>query len=278
MKTTFSPAHWLAALLATVLLLSFGFPGTRAQAAPEPTPTAPAHMESQSTCDASRTIQVSGTASVNVPPDRALVQLGVQSNGRSPKDVQQVNAATIRRVTTALQELGIAERDVATDWYVIQPLYEDYDSLHIKGYRIHNVVAITVRKVESTNDVIAAAFQAGANQVVDVEYYTSDLRKYRDQARELAMQAALEKAQALAGAAGAQTGCVMHIHENTWSYLQDSGWSWWYGGGHNELWTQNVVQNAAPAGNEGGETAEDGPVNPGQISIRAEVQATFRLK
>lgn len=278
MQTTFSPTHWFATLLAAVVLFAFGFPGTRAQAAPEPTATAPAPMKSPDTCDASRTIQVSGTASVNVPPNRVLVQLGVQSNGRSPREVQATNTATINRVTAALRDLGIAPRDIATDWYVIQPLYEDYDSLHIKGYRIHNVVAVTVRKVEITNDAIAAAFQAGANQVVDVEYYTSDLRKYRDQARELAMQAAVEKVQALAGAAGAQTGCVMSIRENTWSYLQDSGWSWWYGGGHNELWTQNVVQNAAPTGNEGGETAEGGPVNPGQISIRAEVQATFSLK
>ena len=43
---------------------------------------------------------------------------------------------------------------------------------------------------------LAAALKAGVNQVNNVEFYTSELRKYRDQARELAMKAAKEKAQA----------------------------------------------------------------------------------
>ena len=73
-------------------------------------------------------------------------------------------------------------------------------------------------------------------------FYTSELRKYRDQARDLAMKAASEKAQALANAAGAQTGCVLNINENSWSYFNGL-----WGGRNNSLMTQNVVQNIAPA-------------------------------
>ena len=118
---------------------------------------------------------------------------------------------------------GIEEKDIVTDWYVIEPIYDDYGSLYIKGYRINNIVAITLRDISKVNQVIIAALNAGANQVVNVEFYLSDLRKYRDQARELAMIAAQEKAQDLASAAGAETGCVMNINENTWSYY-NGGW------------------------------------------------------
>lgn len=260
------------------LLFAVGLPNFHAQAAtPSPTSPPPATEPAQpSACDATRTINVSGTAVVNVRPDRALIQLGVQSNGRSAKEAQANNTATINKVTKALKALGIESKDIATDWYVIEPLYEDYDSLHIKGYRIYNVIAITMRDVDKANDAIVAAMQAGANQVVDVEFYTSELRKYRDQAREMAMKAASEKAKALAQAAGADTGCVLSINENTWSYFNGGGW--WYGGGNQNLWTQNAVQNAAPTG--GGETPalDDGPVSTGMISIRAEVSATFGLK
>src|SRR6185503_6190062 len=130
--------------------------------------------ESDSSCDPTRTIQVSGTAVVNVLPDRALIQLGVQSNGKTPKDVQSRNAATISDVIKALKRLGIDAKDISTDRYVIEPIHEDYDSLPIKGYRIHNVVAITMRDVDKTSEVVAAAFQAGANQVVNMEFYTSE--------------------------------------------------------------------------------------------------------
>ena len=209
---------------------------------------------------------------INVTPDRALIQLGVQSNGMTPDMVEAANSAAIQKVMKAVQARGVAAKDIATDLYVIEPIYDDYDSLYIKGYRINNVVAITLRDVRKTSPVIAAALKAGANQVLNVEFYTSELRKYRDQARALAMKAATEKANDLASAAGAAAGCVLHINENTWS----SYYGGWYGRSQN-LWTQNTMQNAAPVGGSDG-TAGDEPVSLGQISIKAEVGATFSLK
>ncbi|CAG0950945.1 26 kDa periplasmic immunogenic protein [Anaerolineales bacterium] len=259
------------------ILFSIGLPSFNVRAA-TPTPTAqPPQQPQPAVCDSSRSVQVSGVAVVNVTPDRALIKLGVQSNGRSAKEAQARNSATIKQVVKALKSLGIEAKDIATDWYTIEPLYEDYDSLRIKGYRIHNIVEITMRDVTKSNDAIVTAFQAGANEVVDVQFYTSELRKYRDQARELAMKAAREKADALSSAAGADVGCVLTINENTQSNFYGGGW-WWYGYGSNQnLMTQNVVQNAAPAGGES-PTLDDGPLSTGQISVRAEVMASFGLK
>ena len=259
------------------LLFITGLPNFNAHAATPtpPTPSPEPTQQPQPTCDIARSVQVSGTAVVNVSPDRALIQLGVQSNGRSAKEAQAKNSATINQVTKALKALGIESKDIATDWYTIEPLYEDYDSLHIKGYRIHNIIAITVRDVDKANDAIIAAMETGANQVINVDFYTSELRKYRDQAREMAMKAASEKANALAQTAGADIGCVLTINENSSSYF--NGWGWWYGQNNSSQWTQNAVQNAAPSGGET-PTLDDGPVTPGQISIRAEVSVSFGLK
>jgi uncharacterized protein YggE len=264
------------------VLISIGLPtlNVRASAAststPQPTEQ-PIEQDTQPVCDPARAIHVTGTAVVNVKPDRALIQLGVQSNGRTAREVQARNSTTINQVVKALNKLGIESKDIATDWYTIDPVYEDYEDLHIKGYRIHNIIQITMRDVDKTNDAIVAAFTAGANEVENVEFYTSELRKYRDQAREMAMQAAVEKARSLATTAGTDTSCVLDINENSWSYFNH--WSRWYGWNNNQnVWTQNAVQNIAPS--EGGENpaTDDGPVSAGQISIRAEVTATFGLK
>jgi uncharacterized protein YggE len=257
-------------ILATIVfsLLAFSQPGTEARA------MQPAQASGNpDLCDPSRTVQVSGTAVVNVPPDRALIQLGVQSNGMTPSEVENANAVAIQRVLKALGRLGIPVKDMVTDRYIIEPVYESYDSLYIKGYRIYNIVAVTLREIDKISEVVVTALEAGANQVVNVELYTSELRKYRDQAREMAMEAASEKAQDLASAAGAETGCVLNINENTWSHY--NGW-WWYGSSR-DLWTQNVVQNASPTGNTE-PYPEEGPLTLGQISVRAEVSATFALK
>jgi uncharacterized protein YggE len=251
-------------MLATISLPSF-----KVRAAPP----AEATEVPELVCNTGRSIQVSGTAVVNVTPDRVLIQLGVQSNGITPQIVENANSATINRVIRSLKALGIEEKDIVTDWYVIEPIYDDYDSLYIKGYRINNIVAITLRDLSKVNKVIIAALNAGANQVVNVEFYLSDLRKYRDQAREMAMKAAQEKAQDLASAAGAETGCVMNINENSWSYYNGG----WYSQ-NRDLWTQNAMQNIAPTGSDAGALTEAGPVNLGQISVRAEVSASFSLR
>lgn len=237
----------------------------------QPASAAPAPILSESSCSTGRTISVSGTAVVNVTPDRVLIQLGVQSNGRTPNLTETTNSATIHRVIQAVKRIGVEEKDIVTDRYVINPIYRDYDNLTIEGYRIYNTVAITLRDIDLVNEVIIASLNAGANQVINVEFYLSNLRKYRDQARELAMIAAGEKAGDLAESAGAEAGCVLSITENTWSYFSGG---WW---GHSrDLWTQNTVQNI-PSGGSQGDSSEFGPVNLGQISVRAEVNATYAL-
>ena len=281
MKHISTIVNAILAFVLILIVLTTGLPNFRAQAAgtgdstPTATSTAEPMEEPQTSCDPNRNIHVSGTAVVNVLPDRALIQLGVQSNGKTPKQVQARNAATISKVIKAVKALGVEAKDISTDRYIIEPIYVPYDSLYIDGYRIYNIVSITMRDVDKASDAIAVAFQAGANQVVNVEFYTSELRKYRDQAREMAMKAASEKAAALSQAAGANTGCVLNINENSWSYF--NGRNWWNGGSSQNMWTQNVAQNVASSGSET-PASDDSPVSAGHISIRAEVSVTFALR
>jgi uncharacterized protein YggE len=266
----FSP---ILACLVILALFSLSVPNTHAHAA-TPTPTAAIQTKP---CDSSRSIQVSGVAVVNVMPDRALIKLGVQSNGRSAKEAQAKNSATINAVSKALKSLGIEPKDISTDWYTIEPIYKDYDSLYIEGYRIHNTIEITMRDVNKANNAIVTAFQAGANQVIDVQFYTSELRKYRDQAREAAMKAAREKADALTSTAGTGVHCVLTITENTYSSFYSGGWGWYGYNPNPNVMTQNVIQNVeSPSGASA--TLDDGPLNAGQISVRAEVAVSYGLK
>ncbi len=267
MKTPSALFQTLLVACAIALLVPVRFLNVSARA-PEPNTMAAA----PTSCASGRTIYVTGAATINVVPDRALIQLGVQSNGSTPTAVQAANSAAIQRVLKALQARGVAAKDLATDLYVIEPVYEDYDSLYIKGYRINNVVAVTLRDVKMTGPVLVAALEAGANQVLSVEFYTSELRKYRDQARQLAMRAAREKADALAGAASSQADCALSINENSWSYYN----GWWSTRNLN-TWAQNVVQNAGSGSGSAG-SAGDEPVSLGQVAVRAEVSVSYGLR
>jgi uncharacterized protein YggE len=102
--------------------------------------------------------------------------------------------------------------------------------------------------------------------VQGVEFRTTELRQYRDQARDLAIKAAQEKATALTGAISRKVVRPQSIQEE---YI---GWSSWYGSRWGGSMSQNVIQNtsssSAPFGDET-------TFAPGQISVRARVSVTF---
>lgn len=235
------------------------------------TAAVPPALAADAACDSSRTIQVSGSAVIKVVPDLVTLQLGVTSNDLTPQGVYDKNTATTKKVMAAIRLLGVADKDLSTDYYIIRPVYSDYDSITIKGYRINNTIAVNLKDVGKVSQVLTAALSAGANEVVDVQFKTSQLRQYRDQARELAMKAAQEKARDLAGAANAQPGCVLSIDENTGA----SYYGGWWGGRYQSQIFQNVVQNA-PSSDQ--PPSDDGPISPGQIAVQAEVQVKFSLK
>jgi uncharacterized protein YggE len=254
----------LLAAAMLLMLLPMGLPTIQAQGA-TPSPTS----QDAEPCDPSRSVQVTGAATINVVPDRALILLGVQSNGLTPELVQAANSLAIQKVIGALDAQGIEAKDIATDIYIIEPVYESYESLYIKGYRIYNTISVTLRDVSKTSDVLAAALNAGANQVQSVEFTlaicvnTASAHPGHDSCAKSTG----------AGAAGAEAGCVLSIHENSWSYYN----GWWYYGRSQNVWTQNTVQNAAPGGDQAG-AGGDEPISLGQIAITAEVSASFTLK
>jgi len=66
------------------LAINSGFPARTASAAEGN----PAPVINETSCSTGRSVSVSGTAVVNVTPDRVLIQLGVQSNGRQRHRLQ----------------------------------------------------------------------------------------------------------------------------------------------------------------------------------------------
>ena len=254
----------------TLLGLISGIAVTLAITAFQPhLPAAPA-LAADATCDSSRAINVSGSAVINVQPDQATLQLGVTSNDSSPDGVHAKNTAAIKRVIAAIKAQGVADKDISTDYYIIHPLYNNYDSMTITGYRINNIVAVKLKDVSKVSVVLASALASGANEVIDVRFETTQLRRYRDDARAAAMKAAQEKAQALTSAVGTQVGCVLNIDENTGSSYYGG---WW--GGRYQPQVQNVIQNA-PSGDS--TSLDDGPISLGQIAVKAEVNVRFSLK
>jgi uncharacterized protein YggE len=215
-------------------------------------------------------ITVSGSSAIRVEPDRVVVVFGIETFARSTRASQSQNDRLSRAVLAAIRDAGVPERYIATSEFTIQPRYDDYDRHVISGYAARNTVAVTLRNVDELENILVVALDAGATTVDGIEFSTTTLRELRDRARDMAIKAALEKAEAMASSAGVALGHVTNIHEDAWHY----GYFGWWGG--NRQWTnvQNVVQEIA---SEGGLMLEDGSLSLGQIVVRAQVGLTAQI-
>lgn len=214
-------------------------------------------------------ISVSGSSAIRVQPNRVVVLFGIQAFAPTPGEARAQNERHSRAVVAAIQAQGVAERDIATADFDIQPRYTDYDRNIISGYAACNTIAVILRDVTKIQAVLVAALESGATTVDGIEFSTTNLRALRDQAREQAVRAALEKAEAMAEVAGMRLGHVTGISEDYWGSYFGS----WRG---NRQWTnyQNVVQDLSA---EGAIVLEDGAISLGQIVVTAQVSLTAEM-
>ena len=220
-----------------------------------------------------RTMHTAGTAIIRVQPDKATLRLGVQTFAPTPRESQAKNARIVEQVLQAIRDEGVPAQDITTDYFALRPEYDNlkYGERKIVGYWTDNAVVVTLRQVDKLSDVLVAALDAGATTVDDVTFSTTRLRELRDQARAMAVKAAMEKAHDLAGAVSLTTGDVQSISENSWSYY----YGMWNSRGQWANAQQNVMQ-VAPS--SGAPQLDDGEFSLGQIVVQAQVELTVALK
>lgn len=66
-----------------------------------------------------RTISVVGEGRASAVPDRARLSVGVTTSSASAREAAQANRLTMERVLSALVDMGLEEKDMATSNYSI---------------------------------------------------------------------------------------------------------------------------------------------------------------
>jgi uncharacterized protein YggE len=221
----------------------------------------------------SRNVNVNGEAEVKVAPDRVRLSLGVETRAKDLNAAVAHNDAAIRRVIQSVRDLDVAAADIQTDFFHVDLAYDNNDHTLVDYYLVTKSVEVQLRDVTKFESLMKAVLLAGANHVYDVEFSTSELRKYRDQARGLAMKAAMEKANDLAAAAGLKVrGKPLNV--SAYNYGGGSWYAMCCGARYGANAYQNVVQNVGGPGGIGA----GGTFALGKISVTASVSATFELE
>jgi uncharacterized protein YggE len=163
------------------------------------------------------TISVSGEGKVTGAPDIAQLTFGVTTGRQgTAKGAMQMLTQEMNKVIAAVKAAGVAEQDITTSSFSLQPQYDWVDGKQLsRGFEASETLTVKVRDLDKTSDVLGAATTAGANQAGDVNFTIDNPETLRAQAREKAIAQAKEKAIKLAQELGMQLGTLKGFNEGS---------------------------------------------------------------
>lgn len=219
----------------------------------------------------SRTISVSGRAEQRIAPDLATLTLSVKTVKRLPLDAQRENEQLSGKVIAALKDAGAVSKEINPSGLVIEETshteeLEDGRSVTVPDVIVTSEVVVRTKSLDRVRALLSSAFAAGATNG-RIEFSTTKLRQLRDDARDEAIKAAVEKAGALTKGAGARRGQVLSISEDNFRY--------W---GMESQNAANSIQNSQQSPSAATPDEMSDQFGGGMITVSATVSATFAIE
>jgi uncharacterized protein YggE len=208
--------------------------------------------------DVTPQIAVAGHAEIKVSPDRASIQVSVQTRATTAAEAATENASKQRAVLAALRALGLSTEQLSTINYNVYPeqRYEEGKAPTITGYNVTNTILVDVRKLDQVGPVIDAALGHGANMISSLQFYASNSEVARRTAIAMAIEKAHADAEAAAHAAHGSLGGLLEIS---------------IGGYAPPPPRPMVTLRGAMTG------AVDTPINPGDETLSVDVNTRWRF-
>ena len=211
-------------------------------------------------------IQVSGAGKVELRADIAHLTLGVEGFAESVAEARAIAANSLADILDALRVQGIAEADIQTRHFSIQPQYDWVDTLRgggservLTGYRVDNIISVKVRELERAGAVIDATAAAGGDttRIDGISFGVEDRAAAEAEARALALRDAIAKADQFAAEAGVTRGRLLHVSETSYA---------------TPLFARGERLGA------GGNLDAATPIIAGSLEVTAMVQAVFAIE
>lgn len=160
---------------------------------------------------------VVGTGTVYAKADIANLQVGLRTGTKStPALATSESTKKMNDIIAALKDLGVEEKDIKTTGYNLNPVYNytNQKGQELIGYEVTQNLTLKIRDLSKIGDIIAKTTEKGANQIGGINFTIDDEFALKNQARELAIQKAKEKAQLIAKQSGMKLGEVKSVYES----------------------------------------------------------------
>lgn len=203
-------------------------------------------------------ISVVGRQEVKVSPDRATIQISVQTRAATAAAAGAQNATKLQAVLSALRKLGLTNDQLSTVNYNVYPDYRHQEGKEpeIIGYNVTNTIVADIRKLDQVGPAIDAALGAGANMMTSLQFYASNTEAARRTAIAGAIAKARADAEAAARAAGGTLGGLIDLSIGAYSQVPPQPM----------LMKREMLSAQA-----------DTPIQPGQETLTVDVSTRWRF-
>ena len=201
---------------------------------------------------------VIGEGAVRVTPDHAQIVSSVTTRAKTVKEASDTNARLMTAATSALARAGIAQGDIRTSRFSVQPTYTPPAppaEPKLTGYSVTNQVTINVRDIDKVGEILDQLITAEVTSVGSISLLVSDQSRALDEGRAAAIADARRKAEIYARASQLRLGEIAWVTE-------DAGFS--------PSGTMRATA-AAPA------MATSVPIAPGEDTVRVRVMVGFTV-
>ena len=222
---------------------------------------APAGAQSASPADPnSPAITTTGEAVVRRVPDRAFIDISVESRAKTPREAQAQNAGAMSTVQQKLRAANLAPDAVRTTGYGVEPEFDFVSGRRVlRDYLARNAIEARLDDLNRVGEIVDLAIGSGATSVGDVRFDLKDRRAAEREALGMAVADARARADAIAVAAGRSILSVWRIIDE---------------GAASPPGPRPMMMATRAGGGEGAPT----PISAGDIEIRARVTLMALLK
>jgi uncharacterized protein YggE len=215
-------------------------------------------QDSRAPIDLIPQIAVVGRGEIKISPDRATIQISVQTRAATAAAAAADNANKQQSVMTALRALGLGNDQLSTINYNVYPeqRYEPGKEPVIVAYNVTNTILVDVRKLSQVGPVIDTALSHGANMITSLQFYASNTESARRTAIASAIEKARADAEAAARAAHGSLGTLLGIDIGSYS---------------------PPPPRPMMMGKMAGAPQAETPINPGEETLSVEVSTRWRF-
>ena len=207
-------------------------------------------------------IRVTGQAEATMVPDMALLQLTVMREATTAREALDANSRAMAEVIAAMSSAGVADKDLQTSNFSIQPRYtypkpRNENPPMLVGYVVRNSLQVKVRDLGNLGTLLDRSVSLGVNEGGNVQFTNDDPTAALAEARARAVKDALTRARTMADAAGVELGELLQLSEQSHAPVP-----------------QNFHMERAMAADA---VAGAVPVMAGENSYRVTVQASYAI-